>query len=112
MKINKAKYKEDCNPGIFIDKGKFNHLLEISKIRYLNKLSSIDLFKKVFGKQQVCKQYTNKNWIWTFTDDNERLVINCLVSKEGISWESSEKDKNLIDPLFQEIVQSILIGME
>ena len=49
------------------------------------------LFKAAFGKQQRCADYTIRNWIWTFSNEEATAVIYCLVSSEGVSWEYNTK---------------------
>ncbi|RTK97740.1 MAG: hypothetical protein EKK64_00565 [Neisseriaceae bacterium] len=104
MKINKSEYDESKSQGIGLvvqDQEIYEDVKKIYEFRHSLKLSSIEMFKLFFGKQQTCRNYTSKNWIWTFSDDEEKNVIYCLVSKEGISWETPNSKE--IKPLFKEI---------
>lgn len=44
---------------------------------------------KAFGKQQVVRNYSYKNWIWTFQSSDAVLYV--LWSKRGVSWEFDRK---------------------
>jgi hypothetical protein len=37
--------------------------------------SSLALFKKVFGRQQITVTYRHRNWVWTFA--NKKATIHC-----------------------------------
>lgn len=58
------------------------------------------IFKYIFGEQQICKNYSCRNWIWTFSDSEEENTLYVLVSKEGTNWEfdrTSEDYDKVID---------------
>lgn len=58
------------------------------------------LFKYVFGRQLTCKNYTNRNWVWTFSDLEEQNAFWTLISTTGVSWEfdsTSEDFHRVID---------------
>lgn len=55
---------------------------------------SKSLFKYVFGGQQICKNYSRRNWIWTFSDINKNNILYTLVSIEGVSWEFNIDSKD------------------
>ena len=86
MIINKIQYDE-MNSKRFICFD-MEQEMALSNLRHSLNLSSIDMFKKCFGEQKICKNYSARNWIWTFSDEAEKKIVYCLVSKEGISWES------------------------
>lgn len=71
--------------------------------------NSLEACKAIFGKQQIVKQYSHRNWIWTFTDDDNFATIYCLVSVRGISWEYDKRSrKDHVIPLFREVTEAFV----
>ncbi len=50
-------------------------------------LSTKEIFKQVFGRQQTCVNYTCRCWIWSFSNDDCSAIIYCLVDIRGCHWE-------------------------
>lgn len=102
MNINTAQYDEtatDCIVNCVTPRWDFNACKEyydgIRKVGY--KDDSKALFKTTFGKQMTCKNYTCRNWIWTFSDDN--ATVYCLICDTGVSWEYNHKTTKNHDAL-------------
>jgi len=70
--------------------------------------SSLELFKQVFGRQQITVTYRHRNWVWTFTDG--RATIHCLLSVRGIAWEYNRatSDESALLPLMNQIVAKLI----
>ncbi len=49
--------------------------------------TSKQFFKEVFGRQQTCVNYTLRNWIWTFSNEEKTATVYCLITEEGVHWE-------------------------
>ena len=97
MLINEVPYEESKTDCIFnclriedIRAG-FPGYYKLSYMKKMHKkfgnISSKQIFKEVFGRQQRCVNYTHRNWIWTFSNEEKTATIHCLVSETGVSWE-------------------------
>lgn len=97
FEVNQAQYKEDetlrletlrsQEPPDFIQRE--------SKIYDLCRQLSCrpeQLFLSTFGEEQIIKQYTVKNWIWTFSGRRTKAVLLALVNENGIYWEYDSDD--------------------
>jgi hypothetical protein len=111
MKVNKIKYDEDntyalmnaIGPKAILDA--YEPLLECYERTGVR--SSLALFKKVFGRQQITVNYSHRNWVWTFT--NGKATMHCLLSVQGIAWEYNRatSDVDALAPLMHEIVRKL-----
>ena len=112
MLINNKKYDEIhtdslANCKSFHDKFKKIYLFYKKMHERAGNVGSIAVFKQVFGKQQCCKNYTCRNWIWTFSEEGN--TIWCLVSKEGINWEyDSRSNQRACLKLMDKVMLDIL----
>jgi hypothetical protein len=72
-------------------------------------LNSKQIFKKVFGPQLICINYTHRCWIWTFTNEDTDAVVYCLIDVRGIHWEYKKKSRfdNVI-AIVQEIEERLI----
>jgi hypothetical protein len=107
MIINKVKYDEDFTNSLQTMDGVnslmlFNFYKKIREAGIFGPalgneakthVKMLDVFKQVFGKQQTCKNYSSRNWIWTFTDGTTNLW--CLISKDGLTFEYDTRTPNL-----------------
>ena len=50
-------------------------------------LSAKQIFKKVFGRQQICVMGWYRNWVWTFSTEGCYSTIYCMVDIRGVHWE-------------------------
>lgn len=112
MKINIKPYNEDLTIHIteaspYVDVQEYGSLVNTFYQKMHDKFkTSLKAFKTVVGKQSTVKTYSNRNWIWTFTSDDDLATVYCLVSKEGVAWEYDKKSrKNKVLPLLKEIVE-------
>jgi hypothetical protein len=99
MNVNTVHFEEDktcCIVNIGVAPPLYNPHNFSKMFTFLSKVtgSKKEYFKKVFGKQLTCRMYTNRNWIWTFSDENNTACVNALISTTGISWEF-RKDSNI-----------------
>ena len=113
MKINVAPYVEDNTSSVINMHDSVLEIYDIYKqywvVLHKHKLTSLELFKKAFGRQKLTKDYTCRNWVWTFTDDEEKGILYCLVSKEGPSWEfDSTTDMNVVMSLLVEAIEKLI----
>lgn len=105
MQVNVAPYIEETSESVVNIKTKDHTTGVMSWIQFAHsqreywaklhelKLTSLQMFKKVFGKQKTTKVYSRRNWVWTFTDDEGNGILYCLVSVEGPSWEYNRNSK-------------------
>ena len=71
--------------------------------------SSKQIFKQVFGPQQICINYTYRCWIWTFADPEGQAVVYCLVDKRGVHWEYKHKSPfHTVITIVQEIEKRLI----
>ena len=124
MLINEVSYDEnntDCIVNYIPHRHngikRFFHLPDFYyNVVYMEKLykkfpnmPSKQIFKKVFGNQQKCVQYTYRNWVWTFSNEEKTATINCLVNETGVSWEMDiTSNKQEIIKLRQEIERKLI----
>jgi len=81
---------------------------EICDVKYKD-MSEREIYKLVFGKQLMCKQYRNKNWIWTFCTPDKKVVVYFLSSVRGTSFEFPfGTDVSRLNSLLKEIEREIL----
>lgn len=72
-------------------------------------MSSKQIFKRVFGPQQICINYSYRCWIWTFADPEGKAVVNCLVDKRGVHWEYKHKSQfHVVIAIVQEIEKRLI----
>lgn len=72
-------------------------------------MSSKQIFKRVFGPQVTCINYTHRCWIWTFADPEGKAVVNCLMDKRGIHWEYKYKSPfHTVIAIVQEIEKRLI----
>lgn len=103
MEINKSIYVESELTGVVN-----NAAWVLCEWKYEKgiKLSSLEIFKKVFGKQLLTKNYSCRNWIWSFSEGGN--VLWCFVSKEGVSFNCDfDADKVVINEMIDEVVKMI-----
>ena len=96
--------------GVETGKGAFSPLRALASTKY-RRGSTLDAFKRAFGRQQTTQNYSYRNWIWTFTSDDGSATMHCLVnSHQGLSWEYNRatSDVDSLEPLMNEIVQALL----
>lgn len=101
MLINVTAYDADKSDPIInhiplgVNKGQFFeawYMREYHQVKHPG-LTSKQIFKNVFGKQQTCVQgWYYRNWVWTFsnsTDVSSALfaTIYCMIDKLDVSWE-------------------------
>lgn len=109
INVNKAPYVEGetdsiSNLGLFIPGKVYYDIIKDVDPDVVSKT----IFKKVFGRQQICKNYSYRNWVWTFSD--EHATIYCMVSTRGASFEYNyvkSKDGEAIQNLFNKIMERI-----
>lgn len=110
MKVNVYKYDEEGTHSLSNAIG-FQALIDTYEPIYRNRvLSSLKLFKQKFGRQQITKNYSHRNWVWTFQSDDGKAVIYCLVNEQqGIAWEYDRavSDEASLLPLMNEIVAAL-----
>ncbi len=116
MLINEIPYdKEKSDPIINsiplnVSKGQFWeawYMREYHMVKHQD-LSSKQIFKKVFGRQQTCV-YTawNRRWVWTFSNDD--ACIYCMVDISGVRWEMNiDSDLKHIIKLREEIEKRLI----
>ena len=76
------------------------------RIHEKNFKTSLKVFKTVVGKQFTVKTYSHRNWIWTFTSEDDLATVYCLVSVRGVAWEFDKTSrKSHVLPLLKEIVE-------
>ncbi len=105
MLINKISYDKDKADPIInsiplgVSKGQFFeawYMREYHMVKHPD-LSSKQIFKRVFGRQQTCV-YTawNRRWVWTFANSplEPHACIYCMVDISGVRWEMNI-DSNL-----------------
>lgn len=99
FEVNKAAFTEKCSDCVqnmyaeddnvhakYVDYTLYNgraHLSEAFKKRRV--LQEKETWKEVFGTQKCCKNYTHKNWIWTFSRGN--VVMIAHLCKTGLKWQ-------------------------
>ena len=97
MLVNVIPYDKDKSDPIInsipleVSKGQyFEHwyMQKLHMVKYPG-LSTKQIFKYVFGRQQTCWQGWYRNWVWTFANSaNEPFAtIYCMVDKSGLHWE-------------------------
>lgn len=72
--------------------------------------STLESFKRLFGRQQITVNYSRRWWIWTFTSDDGKATMHCLVnSQQGLTWEYNRatSDVNALVPLMNEIIEKL-----
>lgn len=115
MQVNQAKYDENHSDSImnveelWVEPSERDlYLLPYKTKRQLG-ITTLQLLKRVFGRQQTTKNYSHRNWIWTFTQNGS--VLYCMVSVEGISWEyDSRSNSKEIVVLFKKVVAILQKG--
>lgn len=112
MKINETKYIEEASDRLenAIGHAVFLPFMElIHRFREKTDLSSVDMFRGAFGRQQTTKNYSHRQWIWVFTSDDGLSTINCLVNNhQGISWEyDRDSERSGLLRLKAEIVEAL-----
>ena len=114
MKINLVTYDEnntDPLSNVLRECFFYNNIDFIKKYHERVKdLKNKEYFKNKFGKQYTTKNYSHRNWIWTFTSNDELATIHALVSTRGILWEynTSITRKNNLLRLVREIEQELI----
>ena len=78
---------------------------DIRAVGYM--LDSRTLFRSTFGPQLCCRDYSHRNWIWTFSDITDSAVLYALLNVEGVAWEYNCKQS---DPKALENVLTSVIG--
>lgn len=71
---------------------------EWSRIRHKSGLNSKQFIKKIFGKQMLVVDYSNRNWVWSFTNEDKNATIYFLANVRGLYIEfdkGSRKDRLL-----------------
>lgn len=118
MLINKILYEQDKSDSIVnhipldVSKGQFFeawYMREYHMVKYYG-LSSKQIFKEVFGRQQTCV-YTgwNRRWVWTFSNDDASATIYCMVDISGVRWEMNiDSDLKQIIKLREEIEKRLI----
>jgi hypothetical protein len=120
MEINKEQYQEENTdslinirirpPLIAIWETDWNSNKQKEYWEKQGKRTSKQYLKDVFGRQQTCKNYTRRNWIWTFSDGNGKACLYALVSETGLHWEyrggsDSVVLKQLVDSIEKEMMK-------
>lgn len=112
MKINEEPYEESKTSSIYTfgihdefdlvnDQKKLKNYFERKGDR-----TSKQLFKDLYGKQQTVVQYTNRNWVWTFSSENACLYVLC--SKTGRHLEARrDSDHEELRTLVNNIIGSL-----
>jgi hypothetical protein len=98
IQINKVPYEEDKTDSVMNLGNKHNefklqseafldNLMKYHDIWPCPEYNSKTVYKIVFGKQLTCVTYSYRNWIWTFSDENNEACLNVLCSERGRSFE-------------------------
>lgn len=96
MLINAVLYYENKSNSIINEMIRKNSVVEpnFHKVDYMIKLynkfpnmSSKDIFKKTFGRQQICVNYTLRNWVWTFSNESKTSTIYCKFRRRFVGNE-------------------------
>lgn len=96
MKINEATYDETRTSSVVNlavldgpdEQGEiFRAIQRTYRIRMGSGTGSARLFRAVFGRAQTVKDYSSRNYVWTFLDPSSGVVLYVLVSKEGAAFE-------------------------
>jgi len=91
-------------------------MMELFEARYKGNwyMPSVNLFKKVFGRQQITKIYGSEQrrfWIWTFSaEEQPDSVIYALVNnRKGICWEynCNARKSHMMD-IFKETMRILM----
>ena len=89
--VNRVPYDETLTQGgvsYYHNKDLMQLDVAYHALRHKLNLRSIGMFKRRFGRQQRCVNYTHRCWVWTFNRDD--AVIYALVDIRGPHWESPE----------------------
>ena len=101
-------YSKNHTPNDFF---RYLYDLEYMKkyhIKYQD-MSSKQIFKRVFGPQLTCINYSYRCWIWTFSNEGRTAVVNCLVDKRGVHWEYKRKSPfHTVVSIVQEIEKRLI----
>ena len=114
MKINEVKYDENHTQSLINNMyirgysdayAEFYNRLFLIYRKFPDKTPK-QIFKDVFGKQQICVTYSRRNWVWTFS--NGKASIWALISTRGISWENDPRcDFYEVKKLLYEIIREL-----
>jgi hypothetical protein len=120
MLINEVKYDEKKTQVIPMNITSVYYEPEFMDYRYDNYKDlnqphpeSKDFLKDLLGKQQICKNYSVRNWIWTLSTEDKSTTIHLLASKRGISFEYNiNSDETKLKSLFYEFMEVVHPGLE
>ena len=118
MNINAVPYDEDLTRSMLelqvTERVDILYRMNL-EMKYLDKWPCNEhptrkVFQEVFGKQIKCVDYTNRNWVWTFSNDDNTACINVLCSTRGKDFEyrsdSNLKElKDIHDWIWQELLK-------
>lgn len=117
MLINVTAYDADKSDPIInhiplgVNKGQFFeawYMREYHEVKHPG-LTSKQIFKNVFGRQQTCVYGWYRNWVWTFSREVGNATIYCMVDKRGVHWEMDiSSDKKEIIKLREEIERRLI----
>jgi len=116
--VNEVPYIEETTRRLVLELGDGNGVF-YGNYDYMPKYydrygdkSEKEVYKEVFGPHLLCKNYTYRNWIWTFCSQDKTAIVYFLVNVTGTSFECPEhmKEKDLFT-LLVALEDKILLGV-
>lgn len=110
MRVNEIGYDEKHTDSL-VNCNDFDVMNAARRLMYAvagTEMEPKALFKKLFGKQMTTVNYSQRNWIWTFTDGDDNAWVWPLISTRGIAWEYHRlSDLKALLPLIEEIILAV-----